>query len=136
MDLIIDFPGGMRVDAHFGPFVVATDQPTQAGGPGSAPTPFEVFLASLGACAGFYVLEFCQQRGIAAAGIRLHQHTEEDPSSGLTSRIHLEIQLPPDFPERYKAAVIRAAQQCKVKKNLEHPPVVEVRIFAPGALPS
>jgi len=136
MDLMIDFPGGARVDAHFGPFIVATDQPTQGGGPGSAPTPFEVFLASLGTCAGLYVLEFCRQRGMAAAGIRLYQHMEEDPSSGLVSRIHLDIQLPPDFPESYKAAVIRAAQQCKVKKQLEHPPVVDVRILVSGGASS
>jgi ribosomal protein S12 methylthiotransferase accessory factor len=73
---------------------------------------------------------------MAAAGIRLYQHMEEDPSSGLVSRIHLDIQLPPDFPESYKAAVIRAAQQCKVKKQLEHPPVVDVRILVSGGASS
>jgi ribosomal protein S12 methylthiotransferase accessory factor len=61
---------------------------------------------------------------------------EQDPSSGLVSRIDLDIQLPPDFPERYRAAVIRAAEQCTVKKHLEHPPVIDVRIFVSGSAPS
>jgi putative redox protein len=126
MEMIIDFPGGARVDAHFGSFTVATDQPPQGGGQGSAPTPFATFLASLGTCAGIYVLGFCRQRGIATEGIRLIQRMETDPATGLVGRVSLEILLPPDFPEKYKAAVIRSAEQCAVKKHFEHPPKIEV----------
>ena len=61
MELLIDFPGGSRVDAHFGGFTVASDQPPAA----SAPTPFALFLSSIGTCAGIYVLGFCRQRGAA-----------------------------------------------------------------------
>ena len=64
MEMVIDFPGGARVDAHFGPFTVMTDQPSKAGGEDSAPTPFALFLASLGTCAGIYVLGFCRQRNL------------------------------------------------------------------------
>ncbi len=71
MEMTIDFPGGARVDAHFGSFVVPTDQPPQGGGQGSAPTPFATFLSTIGTCAGIYVLGFCQQRGIPTEGIRL-----------------------------------------------------------------
>ena len=63
MEMIVDFPGGARVDAHFGPYTVATDQPTMGGGTGSAPTPFAVFLASIATCAGIYVLGY----GVAVA---------------------------------------------------------------------
>jgi putative redox protein len=126
MEMLIDFPGGARVDAHFSQFTVKTDQPPQGGGQGSAPTPFATFLASLGTCAGIYVLGFCRQRGIPADGIRLLQRMESDPLSGLVSRVTLDIQLPPDFPEKYREAVIRAAEQCAVKKHFEHPPVIAV----------
>ena len=126
MDILVDFPGGARVDAHFGPFTVRTDQPPSGGGESSAPTPFATFLASIGACAGIYVLGFCRQRGIPADGIRLVERTEVDRATGLVSKVLLEIQLPPGFPEKYKSAVIRSAEQCAVKKHFEHPPAFEV----------
>ncbi|MBK9942394.1 MAG: OsmC family protein [Kouleothrix sp.] len=131
MEMIIDFPGGARVDAHFGPFTVPTDQPAHAAGSAaSAPTPFATFLAALGTCAGFYVLSFCQRRGIATAGIRLVQQTETDRDTGMVRLVRLDIELPADFPEQYRAAVIRAADQCAVKKLLEHPPAFEIRTVA------
>jgi putative redox protein len=127
MSMIIDFPGGARVDAHFGPYTVQTDQPSQTGGSNaSAPTPFAMFLAALGTCAGFYVLSFCQRRGIATDGVRLVQQTEIDPDTGMVRLVRLEIELPTDFPEQYRAAVIRAAEQCAVKKHLEHPPAFTI----------
>ena len=126
MEMLIDFPGGARVDAHFNQFTVKTDQPPQGGGEGSAPTPFATFLASLGTCAGIYVLGFCRQRNIPTDGIRLIQRMESNPLTGLVSQVSLDIQLPKDFPEKYREAVIRAAEQCTVKKHLEHPPVIDV----------
>jgi ribosomal protein S12 methylthiotransferase accessory factor len=122
MEMIVDFPGGARVDAHFRELTVPTDQPAAAGGQGSAPTPYETFLAALGTCAGIYVLGFCRQRGLPTDGIRLVQRVDVDPKTNLATKIGLDIQLPPEFPENYRAAVIRAAAQCKVKKQLEHPP--------------
>jgi putative redox protein len=126
MEMIVDFPGGSRVDAHFEDFTVKTDQPKAGGGDGSAPTPFDTFLASLGTCAGIYVLGFCRHRGVDPAGIRLVQKTEDDPTTGLVARISLDIQLPAGFPEKYRAAVIQAAELCKVKKHFEHPPAIVV----------
>ncbi len=126
MEMVIDFPGGARVDAHFRGHTLMTDQPPQGGGADSAPMPFEVFLASIGTCAGIYVLGFCRQRGIPTDDIRIVQRHDFNPVTGLATRVYLDIQLPPDFPEKYKAAVIRAAEQCKVKKTLEHPPVFEI----------
>lgn len=126
MEMMIDFPGGSRVDAHFRRFTVRTDQPSKAGGDDSAPTPFDVFLASLGTCAGIYVLSFCRERNLPTEGIRLIQRVRIDSVAGLADRIDLDIQLPPGFPEKYRRAVIRAAEQCKVKKHFEHPPEIAV----------
>ncbi len=129
MQMSIDFPGGSRVNAHFGAFTICTDQPVAAGGDGSAPTPFELFLASLGTCAGIYVLGFCRERNIPTEGIRLVQHVKTNPVTRLADSVSLHIQLPPDFPEKYETAVIRAAEQCKVKKHLEHPPAIAVKVY-------
>ena len=126
MEMEITFPGGARVDANFGGMTVKTDQPVQGGGQGSAPTPFATFLASIGTCAGIYVLGFCQQRGIPTDGIKIVQRMQSDRTTGLVGQIDLEIQLPPDVPAKYKDAVIRSAEQCAVKKHLEHPPVFNV----------
>jgi len=133
MEMIVDFPGGSRVDAHFGSHTVQTDQPVAAGGESSAPPPFDVFLASLATCAGVYVLGFCRRRSLPTEGIRLVQRVETNPSTKMVEKVLLDIQLPADFPEQYKAAVIRAAEQCKVKKHLEQPPVFEVKTSAASA---
>ena len=133
MEMEITFPGGARVDASFNGLSVKTDQPARGGGSGSAPTPFAMFLASIGTCAGIYVLGFCQQRGLPTQDIKIIQRMASDPATGLVGKIGLEIQLPPDFPDKYKAAVIKSAEQCAVKKHLEHPPVFEITTSPVGA---
>ena len=122
MEMIIDFPGGSRVDAHFNGLTVPTDQPPAS----SAPTPFATFLASIGTCAGIYVLGFCQQRGIQTEGIRLVQRVHSNPMTHMVDKIDLEIQVPPEFPQKYYDSLIRSAELCAVKKHLENPPVFEV----------
>lgn len=126
MELVVDFPGGAKVDAHFDGFTIKTDQPPYGGGEGSAPTPFAVFLASIGACAGIYVLGFCKQRGLPTEGIRIIQKMQSNPLSGLVDNITLEIQVPESFPVKYYDALVRSADQCAVKKHLEHPPKFNV----------
>jgi ribosomal protein S12 methylthiotransferase accessory factor len=101
---------------------VHTDQPPQA----SAPTPFATFLASIGTCAGIYVLGFCRQRGLPTEGIRIVQRMHSDPMAGMVGKIDLEIQAPPTFPEKYLPALVRSAEQCAVKKHFEQPPQFEV----------
>lgn len=127
MEMIVDFPGGARVDAHFGQFTVKTDQPPMGGGDGSAPTPFATFLASMGTCAGIYVLGFCRNRGLSTDGIRIIQRMQNNPMTGLVGKIEMEIQVPSSFPEKYYDALIRSADQCAVKKHLEQPPEFEIR---------
>jgi ribosomal protein S12 methylthiotransferase accessory factor len=132
MDMTIRFPGGARVDATIGPHTVRTDQPARGGGEDSAPTPFATFLASIGTCAGIYVLGFCRQRGLPADGIRIVQSVEADRETGMVARIGLDIHVPADFPEKYRAALIRAAEQCAVKKHLESPPRFEIATLVDG----
>ncbi len=122
MEMLIDFPGGSRVDAHFGKYTVATDQPPVA----SAPTPFATFLAAIGTCAGIYVLGFCQQRGLPTDGLRILERVHSNAMTGMVEKIDLEIQVPPAFPEKYKAALINSAELCAVKKHLEKPPRFEI----------
>ncbi len=126
MEMMIDFPGGARVDAHFRGHTLRTDQPPAGGGMDSAPMPFEVFLASIGTCAGIYILGFCRQRGLPTDGIRIIQRHYPNPITGLMDKITLEIQVPPTFPKQYHSALIRAADLCKVKKTLEYPPQFEI----------
>ena len=126
MEMVIDFPGGARVDAHFGPFTVPTDQPPSGGGRSLAPTPFLTFLSTIGTCAGIYVLGFCRQRGIPTDGIRLIQRMGADPMTGMVTDVDVTIELPEAFPAKYADAVVRAADQCAVKKHFEHPPVIRV----------
>jgi putative redox protein len=126
MEMLIDFPGGARVDAHFSNLTLATDQPVMGGGKGEYPTPYATFLASLGTCAGIYVLGFCQQRGLPTEGITILERVSTNPATGLASEVELDIRVPASFPEKYHDALIRSADQCKVKKQMENPPVFHV----------
>ncbi|MDD2272934.1 MAG: OsmC family protein [Desulfuromonadaceae bacterium] len=125
MEMKITFPGGEKVNAEINGRVIPTDQPVEGGGGGTAPSPYEYFLASLGTCAGIYVLSFCQQRGIATEGLLLTQNMEfgvaEDGKRRL-SKVAMEISLPPGFPEKYRNAIIKTAGLCSVKKVLMDPP--------------
>ena len=126
MEMEITFPGGARVDAALDGFVIQTDQPPSDGGEGSAPTPFSLFLASIGACAGIYVLSFCRHRGIPTENIRIQQRMEGDFEKQQVHSVTLDILLPPEFPAKYARAVARMAEMCAVKKHLDAPPTFKV----------
>lgn len=123
----IVFPGGKRVDAKYKGFTIKTDQPVSLGGEGTAPTPFELFLASIGTCTAVYVLSFCQKRGIPTENIKLILKKEVNEETDTVTKISIEIQVPKDFPENYKGALIKVAEKCKVKKHIEDsPPKFEI----------
>jgi len=122
MDMEVFFPGNKRVHARYKGFVIETDQPLAGGGDASAPAPFDLFMASLGTCAGIYVLSFLEQRGLSTEGAGIILRQERDPETKLVSRVELEIRLPASFPDKYRDAVIRAAEQCAVKRHLDNPP--------------
>lgn len=129
MDMEIFFPGGKKVNALYKGFTIPTDQPENSGGTETAPSPFDLFIASLGTCAGFYVNQFCQDRGIPTDGLKLQLFTEKNPDKKIIDRVKIEIQLPAGFPNKYKKAVVKAAETCTVKKQLQDPPEIETIIF-------
>lgn len=124
MEMIITMDGKAKVNAEFNGNLIKTDQPVHSGGEGSAPSPFDMFLVSLGTCAGIYVKSFCDQRGIPTHNIRIVQKMEFDPIKRLIGKITIDIQLPPDFPEKYKDAVVNTADLCAVKRHLSDPPQI------------
>ena len=131
--MTVSFPGGKRVDAAYGGFTVRTDQPAQAGGEGTAPPPFDLFLASIATCAGIYVKGYCDARAIATEGLGLVMRIEREPERPRVARLVLEIQLPEGFPEKHRDGLVRAADLCAVKKHVLTPPAFEIRAVSIAA---
>ena len=122
----ITFNGGKVVMANAGGHTIMTDQPLDNGGTNSAPAPFDLYLASIGTCAGIYVKSFCDRRNIPSDKIKILQKTEFDNQTRLPAIISLEINVPEDFPEKYRDALINAAELCAVKKSIANPPVFKI----------
>lgn len=126
MKIDISFEGGKKVASTFeSGLQMMTDQAVENGGEGSYPEPFACFLGSIGTCAGIYVLEFCNARKIPTEKVSLTQNIEfeVDPQGKRrVSKVSMTINLPPEFPERYQKAIVKAAELCSVKKAIMHPP--------------
>jgi ribosomal protein S12 methylthiotransferase accessory factor len=122
----ITFDGGKVITAHSHGHIIRTDQPVADGGGDSAPSPYELFLASIGTCAGIYVKSFCDNRQISTDGIKIIENIEWSKETGLPLKISLDIRLPEAFPEKYKASLIHVADLCKVKKTMATPPQFEI----------
>lgn len=119
MEFNIQFPGGLRVDAITDKgVVIPTDQIPDNGGEGSAPEPFMLFLASIGTCAGIYVLKFCQSHSLPTRGIHLVERTRYDEAAKRMAGIDIEVHVPDSFPEKYRKALARSANLCAVKKTI------------------
>ena len=127
-ELIITLEEGKKVNAEYKGHLMPTDQSERDGGDNSAPAPFDLFLASMGTCAGIYVKSFCEQRQIDITGIRIIQSMEYDQEKRMISQINLDIQVPEGFPEKYKTPMIKAAELCAVKKHLETPPAFKTTV--------
>ncbi|RDD30190.1 osmotically inducible protein C [Prosthecochloris sp. ZM] len=124
--MVITSGGGKKVNAEYRGFTIETDQSVKNGGEASAPEPFTLFLASIGTCAGIYVYSFCEQRGIPSENIRLVQHHfKKDDGRGI-GKITIDIEVPPDFPEKYYDALVKSANLCAVKKHIQDAPEFEV----------
>jgi uncharacterized OsmC-like protein len=118
MSIEIKFDGNKKVSALIGGFTVKTDQEIKSGGENSAPTPFNLFLASLGTCAGIYVKGFCDQRGIDSSAMYIEMDYNYDPIQKMIVKFIMQIHVPAGFPEQYEAAVIKTASLCAVKRHL------------------
>jgi len=122
----ITFDGGKVITAHLNGHEIRTDQPIDNGGGNSAPAPFDLFLASIGTCAGIYIKSFCDRRQIPTDGIKIIQTMKFDEVKKVPGEISLDIQLPAGFPEKYRDAVINAAELCLVKKTISSQPEFKV----------
>jgi len=125
-EINVAFPGGKRVDATYKGFTIKTDQPVYAGGGGEAPAPFDLFLVSIATCAGIYVLSFCQNRGIPTEKASLAMRTEKSPETKMIETIFIDIDLPLEFPEKYRRAVLKAVDGCSVKAHIVNPPAIKI----------
>jgi len=124
MKIEVSFEGKKGVNANFNGYVVKTDQPVESGGGGNFPSPFELFLSSLATCAGIYIKSFCDMRNLPTENIKITQEMEYDEITKMLVRVNIQIQVPPDFPENYKDALVAVADKCKVRKHLLNAPEV------------
>jgi ribosomal protein S12 methylthiotransferase accessory factor len=126
--MIINFPGGKKVNAVYKGFTIKTDQPRDEGGEGASSEPFSLFLASIGTCIGIYVLSFFQMRNISINGLEMVLRFNEHKKTHMIQDIRIDIQVPKDFPDNYKNALIKTANLCTVKKHLDIPPKFDINI--------
>ena len=126
--MAINFPGGKKVNAIYKGFIIKSDQPREEGGEGTAPEPFSLFLASIGTCTGIYVLTFCQNRNISTDELKLNLKINKNNKTNMIDKIRIEIQVPKDFPDNYKNALIKTAGLCTVKKHLDAPPTIDINL--------
>jgi ribosomal protein S12 methylthiotransferase accessory factor len=132
MRIEVTHSGGKKVDARVGGFTIRTDQAREGGGEGTAPEPFTLFLSSLATCVGIYIVGFCQVRDIPTSGLRIVQDHRFDEKTGRLLDVRMTIALPPGFPDKYRAAVVRVASQCTVKRVLERPPEFSIETQSTG----
>ncbi len=123
------FPGGKRVDVRIREHEILTDQSAKAGGEAGAPEPFDLFLASMVACAGIYALNFCQSRGISTEGLRLSMLWESGDKKATRAKARLQLGLPADFPPKYLSGIVRAMDLCAVKKHIQNAPEFATEIL-------
>jgi ribosomal protein S12 methylthiotransferase accessory factor len=117
----VSFPGNKRVDAQVGDWTIRTDQSAKGGGDASAAEPFSHFLASIATCAGIYALGFCQARKLDATGLDLAMEYDYDPKGKRLTKVAFRLTLPHGFPDKYRDAIVRAMNQCTVKRCILEP---------------
>jgi len=122
----VTFPGEKKIDATVAGHTVRTDQSVDHGGGGTAPEPFQVFLASLATCAGIYAKLFCDQRELSSPhGLEMDVTRG---NHGLLSHIDIVLHVDAGFPDKYDPAIIRSMELCAVKKQLRDEIETSVRI--------
>ncbi|MGB5450988.1 MAG: OsmC family protein [Sedimenticolaceae bacterium] len=118
MDLKVKLEGGKRVSTQIGDHQIMTDQPAKHGGGNSAPAPYDLFVASIGTCAGFYVQSYCQSKGIDSTGIDITLTLKRDPETKKISGFVTTIHVPEGLPKKLHSALKRVAEQCAVTKTI------------------
>ena len=131
-EMTVTFPDNLRVDADYRGFTIKTDQAKYAGGDESAPQPFHLFLASIATCSGIYIAYFCKERDIPYQDIKLVMRMAKDEKTKVINRFEIDIQLPANFPDKYRDAIIRSVGICAVKRTMEANPEFVVITSKPG----
>ncbi|MDJ0623845.1 MAG: OsmC family protein [Desulfocapsaceae bacterium] len=127
-EMVVTFPGNLKVRADINDMTIETDQPEKSGGDNSAPSPFTLFTASLATCAGYFALKFCRSRKLETEGMKLTMKYNWDSEQKKYPVMELELTLPDGFPAKYSDAIVRAIDQCAVKKHIVDPPEIQVRV--------
>ena len=118
----VSFPGNKKIDVEFKNFKVNTDQSIKNGGDESAPDPFSIFIASLGACAGFYANTFCDIRKLSTEHMELFVKVGLKKKQKLMDQVDIILNVDEDFPKKYVDPIIKAMNSCAVKNQL-HPDI-------------
>src|SRR5690606_12165094 len=128
MEIKVNFLDNLRLEAKFDDFTVIADQPIRYKGDGSAPGPFDYFLASSALCAAYFVKLYCQTRDIPTENIRLSQNNIVDPENRYNQIFKIQVELPADISEKDRTGILRSIDRCTVKKVVQTGPefVIEV----------
>ena len=122
MEIKVNFLDKLRLEAKFDDFTVIADQPIRYKGDGSAPGPFDYFLASSALCAAYFAKLYCETRNIPTDNIRLSQNNIVDPENRYKQIFKIQIELPPDIPEVDRRGILRSIERCSVKKVVQAVP--------------
>ncbi|MFK7827995.1 MAG: OsmC domain/YcaO domain-containing protein [Oligoflexales bacterium] len=122
MEINVRFLDKLRLEAKFDDYTVTTDQPIRYKGDGSAPSPFDYFLASSALCAAYFVKVYCLARKIPTENIRLSQNNIIDPENRYKQSFQIKVEIPEDLPKRDREGIIRAIDRCTVKKVVQQGP--------------
>lgn len=127
--MIISFPGNKKVNVNYKNFIIKTDQPLEKGGNNTNPDPFSLFISSIGACTGFYILSFCNERNIPIDDIELILRTNKNNQNNMIEEINIDIMTKKSFPDKYVKSIIKVANLCTVKKHLESQPKINISLI-------
>ncbi|MFG0584057.1 OsmC domain/YcaO domain-containing protein [Pseudomonas sp. zjy_9] len=122
MEIKVNFLDNLRLEAKFDDFTVIADQPIRYKGDGSAPGPFDYFLASSALCAAYFVKLYCQTRDIPTEHIRLSQNNIVDPENRYAQIFKIQVELPADISEKDRQGILRSIDRCTVKKVVQQSP--------------
>ncbi|KAA0696301.1 OsmC domain/YcaO domain-containing protein [Halopseudomonas laoshanensis] len=122
MEIKVNFLDNLRLEAKFDDFTVVADQPIRYKGDGSAPGPFDYFLASSALCAAYFVKLYCDTRGISTDNIRLSQNNIVDPENRYKQTFKIQVELPADISAKDRQGILRSIDRCTVKKAVQTGP--------------
>ncbi|MDD4976138.1 MAG: OsmC family protein [Bacteriovorax sp.] len=133
MQISISLLENQKLEAHFDGYSIACDQPVSNKGDGSAPGPFDYFLASTALCAGYYVKAYCSSRNISTDGIKIIQNNTKDPENKYKYTFDIKVEVPVEFSQKDRDGILRSIQGCTVKKAIQQMPDFNVEVFSLNA---